>query len=239
MAMYGLTHTMNTFVGNDFVRGVSGGERKRVSIAECTLSMAPLQCWDNSTRGLDSATALEFIRTLRLQTKYTAGTTLVAIYQASQDAYDIFDKVIVLYEGKQIFFGRTDKAKVYFQNMGFICADRQTTGDFLTSMSQPSERIVREGFEHTVPRTSVDFALRWKDSPDRRALLVEIDEYERENPIGGGTLEALKLARKSQQSGSLCVLLAMFRDPAHLSSQECPRSPHPILLGASEDVPQP
>ena len=39
-------------VGNDFVRGVSGGERKRVTIAEATLSFAPLQCWDNSTRGI-------------------------------------------------------------------------------------------------------------------------------------------------------------------------------------------
>ena len=53
MAMFGISHTANTRVGNDFVRGVSGGERKRVTIAEATLSMAPLQCWDNSTRGLD------------------------------------------------------------------------------------------------------------------------------------------------------------------------------------------
>lgn len=58
----------NTRVGNDFVRGVSGGERKRVSIAEAALGGSPLQCWDNSTRGLDSATALEFVRTLRLST---------------------------------------------------------------------------------------------------------------------------------------------------------------------------
>ena len=67
MAMFGITHTRNTHVGNDFVRGVSGGERKRVTIAEATLSSAPLQCWDNSTRGLDSATAVEFCRTLRTQ----------------------------------------------------------------------------------------------------------------------------------------------------------------------------
>ena len=58
MARLGLSHTINTRVGNDFVRGVSGGERKRVSIAEATLSASPLQCWDNSTRGLDSANAL-------------------------------------------------------------------------------------------------------------------------------------------------------------------------------------
>lgn len=89
MALFGLTHTVNTKVGNDFVRGVSGGERKRVSIAEVTLSQAPLQCWDNSTRGLDSATALQFVKTLRQATSLTASTAVVAIYQASQDAYDV------------------------------------------------------------------------------------------------------------------------------------------------------
>jgi len=46
MAIYGISHTINTKVGNDFIRGVSGGERKRVTIAEATLSNAPFQCWD-------------------------------------------------------------------------------------------------------------------------------------------------------------------------------------------------
>lgn len=46
MAMYGISHTLDTKVGDDFVRGVSGGERKRVTIAEATLANAPFQCWD-------------------------------------------------------------------------------------------------------------------------------------------------------------------------------------------------
>lgn len=58
MSTFGIGHTINTKVGNDFIRGVSGGERKRVTIAEAALSYAPLQCWDNSTRGLDSANAV-------------------------------------------------------------------------------------------------------------------------------------------------------------------------------------
>lgn len=89
MAMFGISHTINTRVGDDYVRGVSGGERKRVTIAEATLSYAPLQCWDNSTRGLDSANALEFCRTLRTQSDIMNSTACVAIYQASQDAYDV------------------------------------------------------------------------------------------------------------------------------------------------------
>lgn len=89
MAVFGISHTINTKVGNEFVRGVSGGERKRVSIAEVVLCQSPIQCWDNSTRGLDSATALEFARTLRSSTEIAGTTAIVAMYQASQAAYDV------------------------------------------------------------------------------------------------------------------------------------------------------
>jgi ABC-type multidrug transport system ATPase subunit len=89
MAVFGISHTLNTRVGNDFLRGVSGGERKRVTIAEAALSAAPLQCWDNSTRGLDSANAIEFCKTLRQSTDLVGSTAVVAIYQAPQSAYDV------------------------------------------------------------------------------------------------------------------------------------------------------
>ncbi|KAM0592694.1 hypothetical protein ACHAPW_007973 [Verticillium nonalfalfae] len=89
MAMFGISHTKNTRVGDDFIRGVSGGERKRVTISEAALSHSPLQCWDNSTRGLDSANALEFCKTLRTQADILGSTACVAIYQASQDAYEV------------------------------------------------------------------------------------------------------------------------------------------------------
>ncbi|PGH08877.1 hypothetical protein AJ80_07749 [Polytolypa hystricis UAMH7299] len=189
MATYSLSHTINTKVGNDYIRGVSGGERKRISIAETTLSGSPLQCWDNSTRGLDSATALEFVKSLRLSAKYSGNTAVVAIYQASQSIYDIFDKAIVLYDGRQIYFGKADDAKRYFVEMGFHCPDRQTTGDFLTSLTNPAERQVRQGFERLVPRTPDEFVKRWMDSQERQTLLVDIDTYNNEFPLGGQQLE--------------------------------------------------
>ncbi|KAJ5581724.1 hypothetical protein N7535_000344 [Penicillium sp. DV-2018c] len=200
MAMLGLSHTINTKVGNDFVRGVSGGERKRVSIAEATLCGSPLQCWDNSTRGLDSANALEFCKTLNLMAKYSGTTCAVAIYQASQSAYDVFDKVTVLYEGRQIYFGRTTEAKEFFTNMGFHCPERQTTADFLTSLTSPAERVVRAGFENMVPRTPDEFAAAWKKSDAYKQLLKEIAEYEEEFPIGGESLQKFVESRKAMQS---------------------------------------
>lgn len=178
MSVFGLSHTRNTKVGNDFIRGVSGGERKRVSLAEMALAGAPIAAWDNSTRGLDSATALEFTHSLRSSSQYFGVAHAVAIYQASQSIYDTFDKVIVLYAGRQIYFGPTAKAKAYFENMGWFCPPRQTTGDFLTSVTNHSERKARQGYENLVPRTPDEFEKRWLESEDRKALLLEMESWE-------------------------------------------------------------
>ncbi|ENH69570.1 ABC transporter CDR4 [Fusarium oxysporum f. sp. cubense race 1] len=202
MAMFGISHTKNTRVGDDFVRGVSGGERKRVTIAEAALSYSPLQCWDNSTRGLDSANALEFCRTLRTQADVMGCTSAVAIYQASQDAYDVFDKVLVLYQGRQIFFGKTKEAKAYFEGLGFVCPEQQTTADFLTSMTSHQERIIREGYEGKAPRSPEEFAQAWKDSTHRQHLLTEMDEYIERHPFGGEHYEKFVDSRKRDQSKS-------------------------------------
>lgn len=177
MALYGLSHTRNTKVGNDYIRGVSGGERKRVSIAEITLNNAKVQCWDNSTRGLDSATALEFVKAVKAGADIIGNTPLIAIYQCSQEAYDLFDNVVLMYEGYQIYFGSAKLAKQYFLDMGYYCPERQTTADFLTSLTNPAERIAKPGFEALVPRTPEEFYHRWQNSPQRQQLVQDIDEY--------------------------------------------------------------
>ena len=200
MAVFGLSHTYNTRVGNEYVRGVSGGERKRVSIAEMALARAPIAAWDNSTRGLDAATALEFTRALRMSSNLTGAAHALAIYQASQAIYDEFDKAVVLYEGRQIFFGPCDAAKQYFIAMGYECPPRQTTGDFLTSVTNPIERRARPGFEDRVPRTPDDFERYWRSSGAYLALQAEIKQHETAHPIGGPTLQEFYDSRKEMQS---------------------------------------
>ncbi|KAL5333991.1 ABC-2 type transporter-domain-containing protein [Aspergillus crustosus] len=200
MSTFGISHTINTKVGNDFIRGVSGGERKRVTIGEAALSYAPLQCWDNSTRGLDSANAVEFCKTLRTQGDVFGVTSCVAIYQAPQAAYELFDKVTVLYEGRQIYFGPAQEARQYFIEMGFLCPEAQTTPDFLTSMSSPVERVIQPGFENLVPRTSDDFAKRWKESPERQALLRDIDQYNNQHPFDSTDLDLFSTSRQAEKS---------------------------------------
>ncbi|KAF1843407.1 ABC multidrug transporter-like protein [Cucurbitaria berberidis CBS 394.84] len=193
MAILGLSHTYNTKVGNDFVRGVSGGERKRVSVAEMLLAGAPFAAWDNSTRGLDSATALKFVKSLRVGSDLTGGAAAIAIYQASQSVYDCFDKATVLYEGRQIYFGPANMAKGFFERQGWHSPPRQTTGDFLTAVTNPQERQPRNGMENKVPRTPEEFEKYWRDSPEYQNLLGEIKVFEEEFPVNEqGTLEHLR-----------------------------------------------
>ncbi|KAL2815809.1 ABC-2 type transporter-domain-containing protein [Aspergillus cavernicola] len=184
MAVFGLSHTYNTRVGDDFIRGVSGGERKRVSIAEMALAHSPIAAWDNSTRGLDSATALKFVEALRLSSDITGSTHAVAAYQASQSIYDVFDKVIVLYEGRQVYFGTASRAQAFFEEQGWDCPARQTTGDFLTSITNPQERRAKPGMENRVPRSPEDFEAAWLKSREYKQLQADIVEYETWNPVG-------------------------------------------------------
>ena len=163
------------------------------------LASASIGCWDNSTKGLDAATALEFVRTLRTSSDILGTTHVVAIYQASQAIYDLFDKVIIFYEGREIYFGRAASAKEYFEDMGWFCPPRQTTGDFLASVTSPQERKARPDYETRVPRTSSDFEIHWLASAARKALLEEIEQHEKAVREGGSASDFIA-ARNAMQS---------------------------------------
>ncbi|KAF9415247.1 hypothetical protein BGZ94_000147 [Podila epigama] len=162
--MYGLTKQVETVVGNAFIRGVSGGERKRLSIAEQMATRSSVNMWDGSTRGLDASSALDYAKSLRVSTNLLKKATMVSIYQASENIYDLFDKVLLLYEGRCIYFGPANQARQFFIDMGFECPARQTTADFLTAVTDPNERKARAGFEHRVPHTPKQFEDAYKAS---------------------------------------------------------------------------
>ncbi|WKT43317.1 hypothetical protein QSH57_008153 [Fusarium oxysporum f. sp. vasinfectum] len=177
MKMFGISHTRDTVVGDDFTRGVSGGERKRVSIAETLASKSTVMAWDNSTRGLDASTALDYARSLRIMTDISNRTTLVTLYQAGEGIYELMDKVLVIDQGRQIFSGPANKAKQYFIDLGFECPERQTTADFLTAVTDPTERRFRPGFEHRAPRTPEELESAFRNSPHYQELLADVAAY--------------------------------------------------------------
>lgn len=84
--------------------------------------------------------------------------------------------------------------------MGFYCVERQTTADFLTSLTNPAERKVKPGFESRVPRTPDEFAKVWAESNDRKRLLEEIEQFEKTYPIGGDQLEKFRDSRQKDQA---------------------------------------
>ncbi|PSN65506.1 ABC transporter [Corynespora cassiicola Philippines] len=177
----GISHTQDTKVGDAFVRGVSGGERKRVSIIETLCTRGSVMCWDNSTRGLDASTALEYTRALRSMTDAMGLSTIVTLYQAGNGIYDLFDKVLVLDEGKQVYYGPRDLARPFMESQGFVCRDGANVADFLTGVTVPSERQIKPGFESRFPRNNVELEQIYQQSPiktdmDRELAYPTTDE---------------------------------------------------------------
>ncbi|KAI0023474.1 ABC transporter PeaB1 [Xylariomycetidae sp. FL0641] len=161
----GLQSVLRTRVGNAAIRGVSGGERKRVSLAEAMATCPDLLCLDNPTNGLDSSTALEFIQLMREFTNQHGCSTAMSVYQGSDSIVPLFDKVLVINRGRQIFYGTATEAKAYFEGLGFLCPDRTTITDFLNSMTAESQlRHAKDGWSHRVPMTAEQFEQEFRRS---------------------------------------------------------------------------
>ncbi|ROW15604.1 hypothetical protein VPNG_02208 [Cytospora leucostoma] len=173
-----IEHTLDTKVGNEHIRGVSGGERKRVSIAEALITRASVQGWDNSSKGLDAATAVEYVQALRTLTNMAQVSTAVSLYQAGESLYKLVDKVLLIDEGQCLYYGSSDDAKQYFLDLGFDCPPRWTTADFLTSVVDPHERSIRPGWEDRIPRSAEDFAAVYKRSEAYQKNLKDIEQFE-------------------------------------------------------------
>jgi len=178
LKMFNIEHTMNTIVGNPFVRGVSGGERKRVSIAEMMVTSACICAWDNTTRGLDASTALDYAKSVRIMTNIYKTTTFVSLYQASENIYNQFDKVMVIDEGRQVFLGPAKEARAYFEGLGFLEKPRQTTPDYLTGCTDPFEREYASGkSEANAPHDPDSLAKAFADSRFASQLSNEMIDY--------------------------------------------------------------
>jgi len=204
MTVLGLEHSRKTKIGDAAIRGVSGGEKKRVSIAEALACRGLINCWDkwvkacppplsvsnkvhSSTRGLDSSTALEFVTALRTTTDIRGVATAFTAYQASENVCKLFDKICLIYEGRMVYFGPSNLARQYFIHLGFEPANRQTTPDFLVAVTVPDVRDVREGFENRAPRTAGEFARRFLESDVAAINEQDMDSY-RKDLIGKGDL---------------------------------------------------
>lgn len=197
----GISHTATTKVGDAFIRGVSGGERKRVSILECLTTRASVYCWDNSTRGLDASTALEYVKAIRAMTDILGLSTIVTLYQAGNGIYDQFDKVLVLDEGKQLYYGPRQDAVPFMEDLGFVCVDGSNKGDYLTGVTVPTERKIAPGYEDRFPRTHHDIAAAYDQSKTKTYMLEEAQNYPQSEEARVNTMAFQDLVAKEKNKG--------------------------------------
>jgi ATP-binding cassette, subfamily G (WHITE), member 2, SNQ2 len=198
--MFNIEHTKNTVVGSPFVRGISGGERKRVSIAETMITGASVYSYDNSTRGLDASTALDYVKSLRVLTNIYKTTTFVSLYQASESIYQHFDKVMVIDEGHQVFFGPAESARAYFEGLGFVEKPRQTTPDYLTGCTDRFEREYKSGRSaENAPSSPGSFVEAFEKSEFSALLSAEMAEYKQQMVAEKHIYDEFQAAVKDQK----------------------------------------
>ncbi|GLU16390.1 hypothetical protein SLE2022_328260 [Rubroshorea leprosula] len=130
----GLTKCENTIVGNSLTRGVSGGERKRVGIAHEMLINPSLLILDEPTSGLDSTAAHRLVSTLGSLAQ--KGKTIVtSMHQPSSQVYQMFNSVLVMSEGRSLYFGKGSEAMVFFESVGFSPSFPMNPADFLLDLA--------------------------------------------------------------------------------------------------------
>ncbi|XP_057469407.1 ABC transporter G family member 25 isoform X1 [Actinidia eriantha] len=131
----GLGKCGNTIIGNSFIRGVSGGERKRVSIAHEMLINPSLLVLDEPTSGLDATAAHRLVATLGRMAEKGRRTVVMSVHQPSSRVYQMFNSALVLAEGRCIYFGKGSEAMAYFESVGFSPSFPMNPADFLLDLA--------------------------------------------------------------------------------------------------------
>lgn len=133
-----LSKAQNTKIGGALLKGVSGGERKRTSIGVEIITDPQMIFLDEPTTGLDSYTAfvlIDIFKELCSESK----TVICTIHQPTSEMYAQFDRLMLLVEGKIIYFNKASLAVDYFSqiecdNIRFACPSKSNPADFFMDM---------------------------------------------------------------------------------------------------------
>lgn len=130
----GLIRCKNSMIGGPLFRGISGGEKKRVSIGQEMLTNPSLLLLDEPTSGLDSTTAQRILTTVK---RLASGgrTVITTIHQPSSRLYHMFDKLVLLSEGCPIYYGPASTALDYFSSIGFSTSMSMNPADVLLDLA--------------------------------------------------------------------------------------------------------
>ncbi|ONK56744.1 uncharacterized protein A4U43_C10F12300 [Asparagus officinalis] len=137
----GLQDCADTVIGNWHLRGISGGEKRRVSIALEILMRPRLLFLDEPTSGLDSASAFFVTQTLRSLSRNNR-TVVASIHQPSSEVFELFDRLYLLAGGKTVYFGQVSEACEFFAKAGFPCPSLRNPSDhFLRCINSDFDKV--------------------------------------------------------------------------------------------------
>ncbi|KAG8635775.1 hypothetical protein MANES_16G064000v8 [Manihot esculenta] len=122
------------------LKGISGGQKKRLTTGELLVGPARVLFMDEISNGLDSSTTYQIIKYLRHSTCSLDGTTLISLLQPAPETYELFDDVILLCEGQIVYQGPRDNVLDFFSYMGFRCPQRKNVADFLQEVTSKKDQ---------------------------------------------------------------------------------------------------
>ncbi|CAL9014492.1 unnamed protein product [Prunus brigantina] len=131
MKILGLDICADTIVGDAMQRGISGGQKKRLTTGEMMIGPARAFFMDEISTGLDSSTTFQIVTCLQQLTHVIDSTILVSLLQPTPETFALFDDIILMAEGKVVYHGPCNNAAEFFEQCGFRSPPRKGISDFL------------------------------------------------------------------------------------------------------------
>ncbi|XP_074570849.1 ABC transporter G family member 36-like isoform X2 [Curcuma longa] len=140
LKILGLEVCADTLVGDEMLRGISGGQRKRVTTGEMLVGPARALFMDEISTGLDSSTTFQIVNCLRQSIHLLGGTAVISLLQPAPETYDLFDDIILLSDGQVVYQGPRENVLEFFESMGFKCPERKGVADFLQEVTSRKDQ---------------------------------------------------------------------------------------------------
>ncbi|XP_057537389.1 ABC transporter G family member 32 isoform X1 [Amaranthus tricolor] len=140
LKILGLDICADTLVGDEMLKGISGGQKKRLTTGELLAGQSRVLFMDEISNGLDSSTTYQIIKYLKHSTRALDGTTVISLLQPAPETYELFDDIILLSEGQIVYQGPRDSVLDFFASMGFTCPERKNVADFLQEVTSKKDQ---------------------------------------------------------------------------------------------------
>ncbi|CAJ2661304.1 unnamed protein product [Trifolium pratense] len=140
LKILGLDICADTMVGDEMLRGISGGQRKRVTTGEMLVGPANALFMDEISTGLDSSTTFQIVSSLRQYVHIMNGTAVISLLQPAPETYDLFDDIILISDGQVVYHGPREYVLDFFESMGFKCPERKGVADFLQEVTSKKDQ---------------------------------------------------------------------------------------------------